>query len=161
MLLLLVIGCLILLLFSSSLLFGAPYVPTLKPQVRTSLDLLDLKPGQTLLEIGSGDGRVLLAAAARGVQAVGYEINPLLVLVSIWRTRKHRALIRIIWGNALRADWPQAEGVYVFGIAKIMHRLHTKFVQYPHKPLRVVSYAFPVPGKQPIDQQSGLFLYQY
>ena len=35
---------------------GPPYLPTLDKQVRTALDLLDLKKGQTLLELGCGDG---------------------------------------------------------------------------------------------------------
>jgi hypothetical protein len=86
--LLVVIG--VVLMFGFVVFFGAPYLPTLKPQIETALDLLDLKPGQTLIEVGSGDGRVLLAAAHRGLHAVGYELNPILVLFSLWHTRKVR-----------------------------------------------------------------------
>ena len=49
--------------FAAVLLVGAPYLPTLRPQVLTGLDLLHLKKGQTMLELGCGDGRVLLEAA--------------------------------------------------------------------------------------------------
>jgi hypothetical protein len=35
---------------------GAPYVPTLNKQRETALDLLKLKSGQTLIDLGSGDG---------------------------------------------------------------------------------------------------------
>ena len=38
-------------------LFGPPYLPTLAPNLKTALDLLDLKSGQTVLDLGSGDGR--------------------------------------------------------------------------------------------------------
>ena len=38
--------------------FGPPYVPTLTRNMEAGLDLLDLKPGQTMLELGSGDGEV-------------------------------------------------------------------------------------------------------
>jgi len=44
--------------------------------------MLNLKSGQTLIELGSGDGRVLKEAAAKGVRAIGYEINPVLVIYS-------------------------------------------------------------------------------
>jgi hypothetical protein len=49
--------------FGGVLLFGAPYLPTLKPQVHAALELANLKPGQTLLELGCGDG------TCRGVRA--------------------------------------------------------------------------------------------
>lgn len=73
----------VIIIFGFVILFGAPYLPTLKPQIKIALDMLDLQPGQTLIEIGSGDGRVLKAAAERGWNAVGYELNP--VLVEVWQ----------------------------------------------------------------------------
>ncbi len=148
------------LLFGSALFFGAPYLPTMKPQIEDALDLLNLKKGDVLLEIGSGDGRVLLAAAQRGLQGVGYEINPLLVWISRWRLRKYRGKVKIIWGDGLRAAWPPAQGMYVFGITKIMSRLHTKIVQYAHS-LTVVSFGFPLANKKPTRQKDALFLYKY
>src|SRR5690348_1091609 len=84
--------------FCFVILFGAPFLPTLKQHIPRALDLIDLKPGQTLLELGSGDGRVLLAAAERGLHAIGFEINPLLVIYSRWRTRHQRDNVEIIWG---------------------------------------------------------------
>lgn len=140
---------------------GAPYLPTLRPQIKAGLDLLDLKPGQTMLEIGCGDGRVLLAAADRGWQAVGYEINPLLVLVCRWRTRHQRKLITVVWGNVWKKNWPPAEGLYIFGLAKIMPKLHTKIVQSVVHPLRVVSFSFPIPNQPIVEERQGVYLYCY
>lgn len=148
-------------LFGFVLLFGAPYLPTLKPQIHTALDLLDLKPGDTMLELGSGDGRVLKAAAERGWYAVGYELNPLLVLFSYVYTWKYRSLVTVKWGNALTADWPTAQGIYIFGLDKIMSKLHTKIVQYPHKPLALVSFNFIIPGKKPQRTEGNVRLYSY
>src|SRR3982751_238116 len=85
--------------FAGVLLFGAPYLPTLKPQIQTALKLADLKSGQTLLELGCGDGKVLIAAAQRGLHVVGYELNPLLFLVAWLRTRRYRKQVRVVWGN--------------------------------------------------------------
>ena len=70
-----IIALVVVLLFGFVVIFGAPYLPTLSRQTEDALELLDLKTGQTLLELGSGDGRVLLAAAKRNLKAVGYEIK--------------------------------------------------------------------------------------
>ena len=148
-------------LFGFVLVFGAPYLPTLKPQIETALDLLDLQPGDTMLELGSGDGRVLRAAAKRGWRVVGYELNPLLVLFSYAYTWKYRSLVTIKWGNALTAEWPAAEGIYIFGLSKIMTKLHKKIVQYNHKPVKLVSFNFVIPNKKPTRVRGNVHLYSY
>lgn len=153
--------CAAVFLFGFVLLFGPPYLPTLKKQIDTALDLLDLQPGQTMLELGCGDGRVLRAAAARGWHVVGYELNPILVMVSYVYTFKYRKQVKLVWGNALTANWPPAEGIYIFGLQRIMPKLHTKVVQYAHKPVKLVSFTFEIPGKQPSRDVDGVRLYKY
>jgi phospholipid N-methyltransferase len=49
--------------FGFVLLRGAPYLPTLSKQVGTALNMIDLERGDTILELGCGDGKVLIAAA--------------------------------------------------------------------------------------------------
>lgn len=161
-LLILIIGGLVL-LFGSSLLFGAPYLPTLYPQIEQAFDMLALKSGQTVLEIGAGDGRVLAEAGRRGLKGIGYEVNPLLVIIAWIRLRKYRGEVRVVWANAVTADWPIADGAYVFGIAKIMPKLDKKFMQYSSakQRIRVVSYGFPVQGRKAQKSNGALFLYQY
>jgi SAM-dependent methyltransferase len=146
--------------FGGVLLVGAPYLPTLNKQVETALDLLDLKPGQTLLELGCGDGKVLLAAARHGLTVVGYELNPFLVLVARLRTWRYRRQVQVRWGNFWRANWPPADGVFVFLLDRFMSRLDEK-LQSLHQPVRLVSFAFQIPGRQPFEQKDGLFLYIY
>lgn len=147
--------------FGGVLLFGAPYLPTMNRQVSAALELADLKTGQTLLELGCGDGKVVLAAARKGYRVVGYELNPLLVLVTWLRTRRYAKNVRIIWGDFWRADWPAAEAIFVFLLPKYMKKLDTKIIQYKHKPVKLVSFAFEVPGKKSISKKQGIFLYKY
>lgn len=149
-----------LLLFGFVVFFGAPYVPTLKPQIKVALDMLDLKPGQTLIEVGSGDGRVLLAAAKRGWNVVGYELNPLLVIFSRWYTRKYRKQVRIVWGDALQKEWPKTDGVYIFGIERIMPKLYTKIVQSIDRPVKVASFGFKMHEVKQKDLKNGIYLYE-
>lgn len=150
-----------LLCFGLVVFFGAPYLPTLKPQITAALDLLDLKPGQTMLEIGSGDGRVLRAAAERGWQVIGYELNPILVLISLWVTRRYRQQVKVVWGNAFTKKWPVTDGIFIFGLDRLMPRVNTNIVQFQQKPVRLVSFTFKVPGRKPTKQKGGVFLYEY
>jgi SAM-dependent methyltransferase len=160
--LLFIIFILLVIAFGFVVLYGAPYLPTLGRQTETALDLLDLKPGQTLLELGSGDGRVLVAAARRGLNVTGYELNPVLALFSWARTRKYRAQIKVVWGNYWRKDWPLTDGIFVFLLDKYMERLDTNIVQkYPGHQVKLVSFAFEIPNKKPIKAKQGLFLYAY
>ncbi|MEO8784997.1 MAG: hypothetical protein ABI221_01595 [Candidatus Saccharimonadales bacterium] len=151
-------------LFGVVVLVGAPYLPTLRPQTIAALELLNLRPGQTLLELGSGDGRVMRAAAARGLTVVGYELNPLLVLVSLAVTWRYRRQVRVVWGNFWRADWPETDGIFVFLLDKYMQKLDKKVIQKQrrqNKPIKLVSFSFKIPGRTIDSQQSGLFLYRY
>jgi SAM-dependent methyltransferase len=147
--------------FAGVLLFGAPYLPTLRPQMRVALRLAGLEPGQTLLELGCGDGRVLIAAAKQGVNAVGYELNPLLALIAWTRTRRYRGQVRVVWGDFWRADWPPAEAIFTFLLPRYMAKLDKKCSRQAHKPLRLVSFAFPIPDKKPRKSQKGIYVYDY
>jgi hypothetical protein len=140
--------------------FGAPYLPTLSPQVTTALDLIDLKPGETLLELGSGDGRILVAAAERGLNAIGYELNPLLVAYSWLRTRKYEGRVRVVWGNFWRKPLPPAEGIFTFLLNRYMTKLEAKILQENPK-TKLVSFAFQIPGRTPAKTKNGIFLYTF
>jgi SAM-dependent methyltransferase len=158
---LVIIGLFILFSFSFVLLFGAPYVPTLTPQVEAALELVNLKPGQTLLELGCGDGKVLIAAAQTGVHAVGYELNPLLAGVAWLRTRRFKGSVRVVWGNFWTRDWPPADGIFTFLHPRFMQRLDKKIVQSNMHQVKLVSFAFEIPGREPAKRQKGVLLYEY
>jgi hypothetical protein len=156
-----IVAVCIILIFSFVILFGAPYLPTLKPQAQNALDLLNLKPGQVLLELGSGDGRVLKRAAKQGIKGVGYELNPLLVLyskISCWRYRK---LVTFKCRNYWQVTFPPCNGIYVFLLDKYMPKLDKKIMQDLPKPVKLVSYAFKIPTRKPVAKKGGLMLYKY
>lgn len=149
-------------MFGFVIVYGAPYLPTLRPQINTALDMLDLKPGQTLLELGCGDGRVLAAAARRGINVVGFELNPLLVIIAKAYTWRYRKQVTIIWGDYWKQDWPPAQGIFVFLLDKYMEKLDKIIIQkYDSKKIKLVSFAFKIPGRKISKESSGLFLYTY
>lgn len=151
----------LLICFSAVLLVGAPYLPTLSPQVKATLKLGELKKGQTLLELGCGDGRVLVAAAQLGIYSVGYELNPVMALVAWARTRRYRKYVRVVWGDFWQKEWPKADAIFVFLLPKYMKKLDTKIEQYPHKPVRLLTFAFDIQSKKPKATKDGVFRYDY
>ncbi len=152
----------IVLCFGLVVFFGAPYLPTLDVQAEAALDMLDLKPGQHVIDLGSGDGTMLIRAARRGVYATGYELNPILYAISWLRTYPYRKLVTVHCQNYWLKQWPTADGIFVFLHTNFMQRLDKKLNQYAKKtPIRVVSFTFQIPGKKITKRDGGLFLYDY
>lgn len=147
--------------FSFVLLFGAPYLPTLKKQKLLALQMLDLKPSQLLLELGCGDGGLLKRAAKMGICGVGYELNPIMFLIAKCNTFRVRHMVKIEFGNFWNKKWPEVDGIYVFLLQKYMYRLDKIIIQSKMKNVKVVSYAFKIPGKKIAQKKAALYLYRY
>jgi SAM-dependent methyltransferase len=157
-----VIGLLIILTYAIVLPFGAPYLPTMKKQREEALDLLAPKPGQTFVDLGCGDGRMLALAASRGLKAIGYELNPFLALYAWITTRRYRKQVKVKLANFWHADLSSADGVFVFLIDHFMRRLDNLMRRSVHgRQLKLVSYSFKIPAKKPARQRGALFLYVY
>ena len=149
-------------LFGFVLMFGAPYLPTLSPQIKTALDLVDLQPGQHLIELGCGDGKVLIDAAERGARVTGYELNPLLAFIAWARTRRFKNNVKVVWGNFWRRRLPLTDVVFVFLLPKYMPKLDKKITQeYSGSNVKLVSIAFKIQYKKPKKIENGVFLYEY
>lgn len=152
------------LLFGFVVFFGAPYVPSKRKDIeRAFTDLYPVGSGDTLVDIGSGDGIVLRQAAKRGAAAVGYEINPLLVLLSRWLSRRDPAVtVRFasFWGAQLPRE---TTIVYVFGdsrdIAKMAGKIKETATELG-RPLLLMSYGFTVPGLTHKKQAGPYYLYE-
>jgi hypothetical protein len=147
--------------FGLVVFFGPPYLPTLTPQMNLALDMLQLKKGDTMLELGCGDGRVLIAAAKRGWNVVGYELNPLLALLCRIRTWRYRRHVRVVWGNFWLSSWPPADGIFGFVLPRYMTKLDKRIVQWHTKPVRLASFAFAISDRKPLREGHGVFLYEY
>ncbi len=150
-----VVGC-----FGLGAVMGAPYLPIRNPDVQAALDLAKLKSGQTIIDLGSGDGRILLAAARRGAHAIGYEINPLLFLVSLIRTWPYRHNVTIHLRDYWQTLLPPADVIYTFLLDRYTARLDTKLTSELTRPTKVVSYIFKMPRK-PVAKTYNTWLYRY
>lgn len=138
------------LLFGFVVFFGAPYVPSKKSEVKKAFEeLYPLGTEDTLVDIGSGDGVVLRLAAVKGARAVGYEINPVLVLISRWLSRKDSG-VTVHFSSFWSATFPKATTVvYVFGDSRDIRRMAQKVQEVATengRQVAFISYAIDVPG---------------
>ena len=145
--------------FGVAALTGAPWLPTLKRETDSALAIADLKPGQTIIDLGSGDGRLLLAAARRGLRGIGYEINPFMYLISLIVTFRYRRRITIHPADFWRARLPPTDAVYVFLLPRLMPDLERKLTSELVKPTPVISLAFEFPGRRPVTQVGSVRRY--
>jgi len=127
---------------------GAIFVPSSREKTLQMSDLAEVAPGERAVDLGSGDGRVVIELARRGAAAEGYEINPVLVLVSRWNIRRAglsgQAVIH--WGSFWRAVLAPFTVVIVFQGSFIMRRLERKLRRELPSGARVISDYWGFPG---------------
>lgn len=130
-----------------------PYVPATEKQIVNILSVAKTfkGPGSTLVDLGSGDGRVVIAAARHGYQAHGYELNQWLVWYS-----KLQARLQGLHGKATfsRADlWKVNlsgfDTVVIFGVSEMMPKLQEKFQMEIKDNAQVLACRFPLPKWKP------------
>lgn len=127
----------------------APYVVSPMNVVDRMLDLSSLRPGETLYDLGCGDGRVLITAARRfGAKAVGVELSPSLV-----KTARETVLreslqeqVSVVEGNLLDADLSQADVVILYLMTESNDLLKPKLEKQLKGTARVVSHDFEIRG---------------
>lgn len=150
------ITLLILGLFFVSILSGAPFVPTEKRKIKEMLQLARLKQGEKLVDLGAGDGRIVKVAARMGARAVGYEVNPLLVIKA---QRNLPSKAKILWRNFWLMSLSDFDVVTVYGINPIMKPLGKKLAKELKKGARVVSYRYALPNLPLAKQKGDVYLY--
>lgn len=139
-----------------SVFSGAPFVPTDARNVEIMIRAAGVRAGDKVVDLGSGDGRIVIAAAKAGARAEGWEISPYLWLLSRWNIRRagvaDRAVVHLgsYWGHR----FPDANVVTLFLIDSKMERMKTKLTEELPRGARVVSYAFRFP-QWPIANAAG------
>jgi len=125
---------------------GALYVSTARRRVDAVLAALDLRPGQRLIDLGCGDGRVLRAAVRRcAIRAEGYELNPL----AYGKARLlclGKGSITLRRQNFWQADLSAADVVFCYLFPDVMASLARKLNRELKTGSTVASCNFPLPG---------------
>ena len=123
------------------------WVPTPPELVEAMLDLARVTPRDVVVDLGSGDGRMVIAAARRGARAIGVEYDPLLVRTS--REAAARAgvarLARFRQGDMYAARFPDATALALFLLPTNLARLRETFLSLTPG-TRIVINTFDIPG---------------
>ena len=122
---------------------NAPYVPTPQKFVETMLDMANVAASDYVIDLGSGDGRIVITAAKRGATALGIEYNPDLVEFARHAAAKERVSARATFEKAdiFESDFSKATVLTLFLGQNLNLALRPKILGL--KPgTRVVSYRF-------------------
>jgi len=129
------------------------WVPTPEAMVDLMLDMAKVTADDVVVDLGSGDGRLVIAAARRGARARGVEFNPDMVRLSKQRALEAGVQDRATFGEGdmFEADVSDASVMAVFLLTDNMRRLQAKFLSM-RPGTRIVSNTFAVP-EWPADQR--------
>jgi cyclopropane fatty-acyl-phospholipid synthase-like methyltransferase len=147
-----------------SIFLDAPWVPTSMKLIRAMLKLAELQPNETLYDLGSGDGRILVMAATEfKAKAIGIELNPLLVAYSNLRLlfRGLQNKVKIKWGNIFLRDISEADVVTMYLLQSTNNQLLEKLRTELKPGARIVSYVFTFPDWAPTKTNATLKLNLY
>ncbi|XP_018019214.1 ATP synthase subunit C lysine N-methyltransferase [Hyalella azteca] len=129
-----------------------PYVPASAAQVENVIAALRLTSARSVVDLGSGDGRLVLAACKElGVRGTGVELNPWLVLYSRYRAWRdgvsHCASFTTtdLW----KLDLRPYDCVLIFGVQQMMSQLEHKLDAELGRDSAVVACRFPLPQRKP------------
>lgn len=139
-----------------AVLIGAPLVPSKQKTTERMVGLLNLKPGQCLYDLGSGDGRVLIAAAKKRISGIGIEINPYAIIWSYIRALLTGQLtrIRVKWGSYWQISIAKADGVVVYAMPGFMPKMAEKLKKELRRGTLVVSNSFQIPSLRLVKQET-------
>jgi SAM-dependent methyltransferase len=132
----------------------APYVVSPEHAVDKMLQMAHLKSGETLYDLGCGDGRILIAAAQRyKVKAVGIEISEHLARTAAERVKKAglQDEVKVVRGDFMHTDLSGADVVTLYLATTANESLRPNLERYLRPNTRVVSYDYPIPGWKPVD----------
>ena len=145
--------------------YGLPPVPTKPVRVEKALMLANLKPNETLYDLGAGDGRVLFIAARDfNAKAIGIEIGPIqCALIGLRVVASGLGnQIQIRWDNFYKANLKDADVVFVYATSTEVMKLASHLEHQMKKGSRLVSISADFPEWEPtaVDDRNLIFVYE-
>ena len=129
-----------------------PFIATPGDVVERMLQLAGTQPGDLVVDLGSGDGRIVIAAAQKfGARGLGIELDEKLLEKSRHDARLAKVADRVsfVHGDVLVSDISKASVVTVYLLPSLIDRLQPRFVEELQPGTRIVSHAFAMAGWKP------------
>lgn len=130
------------------------WVPTPQATVERMLTMANAKPGDYVIDLGSGDGRTVIEAAKRGIRALGIEYNPDMVALSKRNAEKEKEQVgdraQFVHGDIFEIDFSKSTVLTMYLLPRLNIKLRPTILNM--KPgTRVVSHSFNMDDWQPDD----------
>ncbi len=129
-----------------------PFITTPDEVVERMLKLAGTGPRDLVMDLGSGDGRIVITAAEKfGARGVGIELDAGLVEKSRENARRANVADRVSFerGDVLTADLSRATVVTVYLLPGLINQLEPRFLQSLSPGTRIVSHAFAMTSWRP------------
>lgn len=138
----------------------APYVPTKMDHIRKILKLAGVKKGKKFYELGSGDGRVVIAASKLNADSFGVEQSFLRVIYSRIKARqKNIKKAHFYHGNIFARSYIDADIVYIYLLQKAVDRLEEKLKKELKKGSVIITQTYHFPNWKPYKKLDNFWLY--
>ncbi len=127
----------------------APFVPSPEAVVEKMLKLAEVKAGDTVYDLGCGDGRIIIMAAQKfGANSLGVELDDDLYKQTAERVKelKLQDKVKVIHGDLLQQDLTPATVVTLYLLTSANEKVRPNLEKYLKKGSRVVSHDFEIPG---------------
>ena len=145
--------------------YDVPYVPTPYVVVEEMLRLARVGPGDFVMDLGSGDGRILIAAAKKfGARGIGVDLDPERITESEYNAQEAGVSDRVTFQRVdlFKFDIAPASVITMYLLPSVNMKLRSRILQELKPGTRVVSHDFNFDDWRP-DQQStvrkNVFLY--
>jgi predicted RNA methylase len=135
----------------------APYYPTPNTIVERMLNFAGLKAGETMYDLGSGDGRIVIIAAQKyHAKAIGVELDNDLATSSAARIKKLglEKTARIIHGDVLTQNYGDADVITVYLLPESNIKVRPVLEATVKKGTRIVAHDFEIGGWTPVKTET-------
>lgn len=121
-----------------------PYVPTPQEVVEKMLDLADVQSSDYVIDMGSGDGRIVIAAAKRGASGHGIDLDPKRIAEARENAQNEGLDDRIMFmqENIFETDFSKASVITMYLLPSVNEKLRPELLDRLEPGTRIVSHSF-------------------
>lgn len=133
-----------------------PYVPTPNQVVEAMLKLAKVTPNDTVIDLGCGDGRIVITAARTyGARGIGVDLNPerIAEAEANAKSAKVESRVKFIQEDLFKADLREASVVTLYLLPSVNARLKPRLLEQLKPGSRIVSHSFDMPDWEPAEKQ--------
>ena len=135
----------------------APYVPTPANVVEAMLDMAHVGPGDYVIDLGCGDGRIVIAAAKRGATGLGVDIDEKLIKKARENAREAGVSDKVMFlkQDLFKTDISGASVITLYLFPDLINKLRPEFIEKLEPGARIVSHDFDMNDWKP-DQHAAI-----